>query len=158
MVALGLVRLIERHSDELTDGLVEKFFTSPRTRDLRKVPREELRGRCGEILQHLSEWLLSKTSSDIERRYYEIGVRRAEQGVSVSDYCWGIVLMKEHLWEFLQRQGFLKSPMEIYGELELLRLLDQFFDRALCFAVEGYEDRPQWQGADAMEPETQPHV
>jgi hypothetical protein len=31
------------------------------------------------------------------------------------------------------------SPIEIYGEMELLRLLDQFFDRALCFAAEGYE-------------------
>jgi hypothetical protein len=25
--------------------------------------------------------------------------------------------------------------------MELLRLLDQFFDRALCFAAEGYEQR-----------------
>jgi hypothetical protein len=37
------------------------------------------------------------------------------------------------------RQGFTPSPVEIYGEMELLRLLDQFFDRALCFAAEGYE-------------------
>ncbi|PYX18597.1 MAG: hypothetical protein DMG87_14015, partial [Acidobacteria bacterium] len=54
-----------------------------------------------------------------------------------------IVLTKEHLWEFLQRQGFLRSPVEIYGELELLRLLDQFFDRALCYATEGYEQHSQ---------------
>ena len=43
------------------------------------------------------------------------------------------------LWEFLQRQGVMCSPIEIYGEMELLRLLDRFFDRALCFAAEGYE-------------------
>lgn len=150
MVALGLVRLIEKHSDELTQGLIEKFLTSPRTTDLRKVPQDELRGRCAEILHHLSEWLLTKTGSDIERRYYEIGTRRAEQGVSLSDFCWGIVLTKQHIWEFLQRQGFLRSPVEIYGELELLRLLDQFFDRALCFAAEGYEDHPGWQNSRAV--------
>jgi hypothetical protein len=44
------------------------------------------------------------------------------------------------VWEFLQQQGFLRGPVEIYGELELLRLLDQFFDRALCFGTEGYEN------------------
>ena len=33
----------------------------------------------------------------------------------------------------------MNSPVELYGEMELLRLLDQFFDRALCFATEGYE-------------------
>ena len=33
----------------------------------------------------------------------------------------------------------LRGPLEIYGEMELLRLMDQFFDRALCYATEGYE-------------------
>jgi hypothetical protein len=27
---------------------------------------------------------------------------------------------KEYLWEFLQKQGFLRSPVELYGEMELL--------------------------------------
>jgi hypothetical protein len=75
----------------------------------------------------------------VERRYFDIGGRRAAQGVSLSDYCWAIVLTKEHLWEFLQQQAFMTSPVELYGEMELLRLLDQFFDRALCYATEGYE-------------------
>jgi len=35
--------------------------------------------------------------------------------------------------------------VEIYGEMELSRLLDQFFDRALCFATEGYEQYVQLQ-------------
>jgi hypothetical protein len=139
MIALSLVRLIEKHSDELATGLVTKFTKSPRTAELRKVPAEELRNRTYEIFQHLSEWLLTKTGADIEQRFFEIGQRRAQQGVSVSDYCWGIVVTKEHLWEFLQHQGFLRGPVEIYGEMELLRLLDQFFDRALCFGTEGYE-------------------
>jgi hypothetical protein len=38
------------------------------------------------------------------------------------------------LWE-----GFLRGPLEIFGEMELLRLLDQFFDRAICYTAEGYE-------------------
>ncbi len=146
MIALSLVRLIEKHSEELSDGLLKKFANSPRTADLRKVPPDELRLRTYEIFHHLSEWLLTKTGSDIEQRYFEVGQRRAQQGVSVSDYCWGITMTKEHVWEFLQRQGFLRGPVEIYGELELLRLLDQFFDRALCFATEGYEQQMREHG------------
>jgi len=139
MIALRLVRLIEDHSDELAQGLLEKFRSSPRTQDFSNVPAQELRERVHEILYHLSEWLLQKKDSDIEKRYREIGARRSAQHVSLSDYCWAIVLTKEHIWEFLQRQGFLQSPLEIYGELELLRLLDQFFDRAMYYVTEGYE-------------------
>ena len=49
------------------------------------------------------------------------------------------MLTKEHIWNFLQREGFLRGPLEIFGEMELLRLLDQFFDRAICYTAEGYE-------------------
>ena len=41
------------------------------------------------------------------------------------------------------------SPVEIYGEMELLQLLDQFFDEALYFATEGHEQYiPLWKGPD----------
>jgi hypothetical protein len=139
MIALRLVRLIENHSEEVTDSLIDSLTSSVHTADLRKVPAEELRLRLNEILGELNSWLLTKSAHDIELRYRQIGERRAAQGVSLSDFCWGIVLTKEHLWEFLERQGFMRGPVEIYGELELLRLLDQFFDRAICYATEGYE-------------------
>jgi hypothetical protein len=69
MIALTLVRVIERHSDELAAELVTKLGTSPRTADLRKVPVNELHRQIEEILQHLSEWLPTKTGHDIEQQF-----------------------------------------------------------------------------------------
>ncbi len=143
MIALRLVRLVEEHSEELADGLTRKLQTSPRTGDMKKVPPEELRRRTREILQNLTEWLLTKTSADVEVRYAQLGARRASQGVALSDYAWAIVITKEHIWDFVQRQGFLHNPVQMYGEMELLRLMDQFFDRAICSAAEGYESQIQ---------------
>jgi len=60
MISLSLVQLIERHSDELATELIAKLETSSRTSDLHKVPVEELRRRIQEILQHLSEWLITR--------------------------------------------------------------------------------------------------
>lgn len=139
MIAVRLVRLIEVHSEVLTEELLAKFQTSPRTADLQKVPLHELRARSSEILRHLSEWLLSKAEADIEGRYREIGALRASQNVSFSDFCWAIVLTKEHIWDFIQQHGFLQGPLEVYGAMEFLRMLDQFFERAICYAAEGYE-------------------
>jgi hypothetical protein len=139
MLALRLVHLIESHSDELADGLIRKLHTSDRMRDLRRVPSAELHARCHEIYRNLSSWLLNKTEADIEQTYTPLGARRAQQGVSLAHLIWAILQTKEHLWDFLDREGLPGSAQDVYGELELLRQLDQFFDRAIFFAAEGHE-------------------
>ena len=82
MIAVRRVRLIEQHSDELTEALLGKFQASARTSDLKKVPEHELRARSHEILCNLSDWLLSKSDLDVGRRYREIGSLRASQNDS----------------------------------------------------------------------------
>jgi hypothetical protein len=140
MIALRLVHLIESHSEELAEGLTKKLLSSERTRDLQKVPANELHHRCHEIYRNLSEWLLNKTEHDIEVVYKGLGARRAAQGISIASLTWAILLTKEHLWTFLEWEGVHGGLHNVFGELELLRLLDQFFDRAVYFAAEGYEE------------------
>ena len=139
MIALRLVRLIENHFAELADGLTRKLLSSDRTRDLHKVPAHELHQRCDEIYHNLSDWLLSKTDHEIESVYKSLGARRAHQGVPLAALTWAILLTKEHLWGFLESEGVYGGLHNVFGELELLRLLDQFFDRAVYYATEGYE-------------------
>ena len=139
MLAYRLVRLIEKHSDALAAGLLHRVQASEHTRDYRKVPAEELKQRVYEIYRHLGDWLLGKTEFDIEQRYREIGACRAEQGVPLSQLVWVIVLTKENLWEYLKNEAGMERPVEVFGELEMLQLLDQFFDRAIFYASMGYE-------------------
>jgi hypothetical protein len=140
MIALRLVRLIETHSEELAEGLTQKLLSSDRTRDLRKVPANELHHRCHEIYRNLSDWLLTKTENDLEVVYKALGARRASQGVSMAALTWAILLTKEHLWSFLEWEGVHGGLHNVFGELELLRQLEQFFDRAVYHATAGYEE------------------
>ncbi len=140
MIAPRLVRLIETHSEQLAQALLKKVQNSPRLSDFhRKVPPHELRQRAYEIYRNLEDWLLAKTEEDVEHRYTAIGARRAAQGVPLSQLILAIVTVKEHLWEFLLREGMADRPVELYQQLELLQLVDQFFDRAVCCAARGYE-------------------
>ncbi|MGA8492930.1 MAG: hypothetical protein WB711_21085 [Terriglobales bacterium] len=139
MIGLRLVRLIERHSAEIAKNLTQQIRTSPRTSSIRKIPEIEVQSWTQGLLQHLSEWLLNKTGSDIEACYRELGAARASQDVRLADVCWAMTFTKEHIWSFLQKQGFPRTPVELYGEMELLWLINQFFDRAICYIVEGYE-------------------
>jgi hypothetical protein len=140
MLTHRLVRLIEAHSEALASELLEKVQQSEYTRSYCRVPGEELRKRVCEIYQHLGEWLLARTDSDLERRYRDIGARRFCQRVPLPQLIWAIILAKQTLWEFLSWESVPDRLAEVFGELELLKLLGNFFDRAGHWAATGYED------------------
>ena len=139
MLAYRLVRLIETHSDVLAASLLKKVQDSPITKAYIDIPQEELKQRVSEIYRHLGEWLLGRSEVEVETRYLEIGARRAHQGVPLSQLTWAIILTKENLWDFVKEEMPPERALEIFGELELLRLLERFFDRAIYSAGVGYE-------------------
>lgn len=138
MVAIRLVRLIERHSDELASDLVDRLRHSSRTVSYLQLPKEDLHKDIVGLYRNLGDWLLNKTETDVEYRFTQLGARRAEQSIPIADFVWAIVITKENLWRFLQMQGGVDRIVELFGELELMQLIDQFFDRSLYYAMLGY--------------------
>jgi hypothetical protein len=140
LLAYRLVRLIENHADHLADGALKRLQDSEKTRSFAGGgPAEDFREAVHEIYTHLGEWVLGKSEEEIARRYTNIGRRRAAQGVLLSELNWAIVVARENLWEFLKAEDTLERPTEVFGELKLLQLLEQFFDRAIYYAAVGYE-------------------
>ncbi len=140
MVALRLVRLIESHSEELADTFVQKLVTSDRTKSYRKLPMHELREAALHVYKNLGEWLLSKTESDVELRYRELGLKRVSEGVPLSEFMASMLMTKEHLWAYLRREAMSDGALQLYGELEFLQSLTTFYDRAIYYASVGYEE------------------
>jgi len=143
MLSNRLVRLIETHANALALNLSEKVQASTQLGDYHKVPTYELNARVYDIYHQLGNWLLERKEEDIEHRYTAIGIRRAAQGVPLSQLIRAIVLTKQNLWEFLKRESAVDSPIEVFGAQELWQLLDQFFDSAIYYAALGYEHRPK---------------
>src|SRR5271165_2219945 len=140
MFSYRLVRLIESHADELASGLEKRVEASQQVTHFRDISAQELRERVYEIYRHLGEWLLGKNELDIEQRYRDIGARRVQQRVPLSEVIQVIVLTKENLWDFLKGESVKDRAVEIMGELELLQMLEMFFDRAIYYAAVGYEE------------------
>jgi len=141
MLTYRLVRLIEDNSEVLSGSLLERVRNSPMLAEYRNVPDADLKDRVQGIYSHLGEWLLTRKERDIAQRYTEIGARRAGQGVPLSQLAATIVLTKENLWEFLKHKSMAEGLPGVWGELEMLQLLDQFFDRAIYYAAVGYENQ-----------------
>jgi hypothetical protein len=139
MLATRLVHLIESHADLLSQNLIKKLENDPRCADLRKVSAHELRARTYEVYRNLGDWLLGKTEHEVEQVYSQLGERRAAQGVAFSHFLYAMIATKEHLWRFLEEEGMVAKPVELFGEMELFRMIDEFYDRTLHYAAVGYE-------------------
>ena len=139
LLAYRLVKLIENHSDGLARSLHARYRQCGKCSAYANVPATELTEKVYDVYHHLGEWLLGKTEADIEERYLEIGAQRAAQGVPVSQVVWMICLVRENLWDYLQKHAELERPAEIFGELELLEMLDKFFHLAIYYASLGHE-------------------
>ena len=140
MLAHRLTRLIETHSDQLVQNLQERIHRSTRCDEYQRVDSTELKQLVSGIYSHLGQWLVTKTEADIEHRYTQIGAQRAEEGVSVGQLVWCIMLVKENLWEFLRHHENLENTPQLFGEIVLMQMVDQFFDQAIYYAICGHEN------------------
>src|SRR5579862_1296457 len=161
MLGIKLVRLIEAHSEALSQGVVNVIRASERTSDFKAIPREDLQRRVGEVYRNLGEWLLQKTEGDIALRFKAIAARRVAEGIRLPQFIWALMLTRDHLLHFLRHEAFADNVVALYGELELHQLLDQFYDRAVYHSIVGYEEagakaRPvrDLRGADPALPAT----
>jgi hypothetical protein len=139
MLGLRLVRLIEKHSEDLGDSLTAKLLASDRTLGYRTIREDELLAATISVYGHLEAWLLTKTDSDLERHFMEMGARRAKQGIASSQLAWALMMSKRQLWAYIYRESGVDKAFELYSELEFLEMLDSFYDRAVFFALVGYE-------------------
>jgi hypothetical protein len=139
MMLYRLVRLIEGNAQALAACLLDRVQNSEATPDYENVPPEELKERVHEIYRHLGDWLITKDESDLAQRYLKIGARRAQQKVPFNQVLWAITLTKDNLLEFLKKESLPDRPVEVFGELEMMQMVNHFFDRAIYYAAIGYE-------------------
>jgi hypothetical protein len=140
MLLPWLMRLIETHAEELTEKVVEAVRTNPRTTFLHEVSEAELKRRGFDLYHNLGRWLAEKSEAEIEATYRENGRRRFREGVPLSELIYALILMKQHLWEFIRKNDLPETATNIYGEQQLEMMVGQFFDRALYHSVRGYEE------------------
>lgn len=146
MLGMKLVRLIERHSETLSRQLAEEIRRSERTSDFHRIPAEDLRLAATDVYRNLGDWLLQKTEGEVARRFKTIAAQRAAEGIRLHQFVWALMLTRDHLFQFLRREAFADTIVELHGELELHQLLNQFFDRAVFNGIQGYEERAHIKG------------
>ncbi len=134
-----LIVLIESHAEELTRGTVQKLQTSPHTPSYRNLSFNDLYAKVFEVYNNFGRWLLEKADSAIQSEYCDLGEQRLKEGIPLNEVIWALVLTKRHLHGYVSAWALADSAVELYRRQEFDRMIGQFFDRAICYTVEGYE-------------------
>jgi hypothetical protein len=139
MFSSRLVAMIEDHAEQLTAGLIADIQRDPRTGGYHTLPPLELHNRAFEVYRNLGKWVTRGSESEIATSYADLGRRRRQEGIPLADVIIALMLTKDHLLEYVRTSGLPESALDLYQELELIRVVSQFFDRAIYRTVQGYE-------------------
>jgi hypothetical protein len=140
MISERLVKLIEDNADILTKNWLQDVRQNPTTPTYQKFPEEKLYQRAHFVYSQLGHWISRETSKGEVHSYYEkLGEERFNEGFALYEVVSAIILLKRHLWLHILSDGQLSTAFELYQSLELNNRVVLFFDRAVYYAIIGYE-------------------
>lgn len=151
MIAARLLELIEIHANGLTSDVVRDLMTNERTRGFRAVRPQELEQRLFQIFNHLGNWIGDPTSAMVQSEFTDWGRRRFDQGISLSEIVYAVIVLKQHMARYILDNGLVDAsfplvdhdyvlPMHLSSLQDLNTRVSQFFDEAIYHLARGYED------------------
>lgn len=142
MVYSKLVKLIEDNADELSQRLVHDLLSREETKGYRTISEDLVRDRVRDVYSKLGSWLETEkhASGEIRKVYTELGKKRFREGIPLHEVILAFMLIKRHLWLYVQEKQFFDSAYELYQALELNNRVVLFFDRVIYFVTMGYEE------------------
>lgn len=141
MIYSKLVKLIEDNQKELTNRSLKDLQEREETKRYRSVQPELLAERVSDVFSKLVYWLnKERRAVDLQKYYTDLGKRRFNEGIPLSEVVLAFMLLKRHLWLFVTEKQFFDSTYECYQALELNNKVVLFFDRVIYFTIRGYEE------------------
>jgi hypothetical protein len=143
MLAARLVRRIEDHAEELTRAVLNDLASNPRTPSYHRFSSKELHDRVYDVYHHLGRTLGEESEAVIQANYNALGRRRFADGIPLQEVVYALILSKYHLRDYIRASGIVDSAVDLYQEEDLHIRVGRFFDKAIYFTVQGYEEALQ---------------
>jgi len=152
VIGAKLVELIQVHAPRLTSDIARDLTTNQRTPGFRRVRPQDLEQRIFQLLHHLGNWIGNPHSEKVQIEFTDWGRRRFDQGIPLSELIYAIIVIKQHLRQYIRDNGLIDAafphvesdyvlPLHLHSLQELNALVGQFFDEALYNLACGYEER-----------------
>lgn len=144
MISQRLIEQIHESANRLTNDLIERLQTDPRSIAYRTIPRDRLIALKDDLYLHLGGWLSTRSKSAIKSRYVRLGRERYLEGIPLSELIFALSMTKSMVVDFIRHCAPGRAE-ELNLEYDLVVSIGEFFDEAIYFASLGYEDANQAQ-------------
>ncbi len=142
MFYLQLLEIIKDNANELSRRTCKDLLSMDETKGYRMFSYEVIYERVFDVFNRLSSWLGldNHTASEIQKVYTELGRKRYREGLPLHEVVLAFMLIKRHLWVFIQEKQFFETTYEFSQALDLNNKVVLFFDRVIYFVTMGYEE------------------
>jgi hypothetical protein len=140
VLSARLLDRIDRNWERIAAEVIAHCRRDARLRKYHSLSDAEIRERARDLVRNLRLWLEGMPEEDLHRRYQELGQRRFRAGVPLHELVLMIQLIKRKIATFATEQNPSLTALELYEEMELLRVLGRYFDHVVHSAAEGYEE------------------
>jgi hypothetical protein len=140
MISEKIIAMIKENAGMLTDRLCKDLLSREETKGYRKLDKDLVYERVYDVYSRLDSWLEgNKVKGEIRSHYLKLGSQRYHEGIPLSDVIMALMLIKRHLWLYVQELNFFDSSFQLMQALEFNNRVVLFFDRAIYFTAIGYE-------------------
>ena len=135
-----LIQFVEDRFEEITKRVVTDLFNREETKGYRTLSEEKLREHLQDVYKRLGSWLDpdNYTREEIRKVYTETGRERCLQGIPLQDTLMAFMLIKRHIWLYVNEMKLFDSISETNKSLEFNNSVVLFFDKVLYYTAVGY--------------------
>ena len=137
----NLIDLIEKNADMVTRSWLHDVRQHGDTLGYHRCNEKKLYDRAYAVYSQIGKWVSRETTKeDIAKYFKAMGRERRKEGFKLDEVVYALILEKRHLWLKVLSSGMLDTALDMYVALELNNRVVLFFDRAIFYTVQGYEE------------------
>lgn len=140
MISTKLLKLIVNNEDRLAKKWSDEVRKTEYMKTYQHFSEEVLIKRNKRFFEQLVKWLEEEGSAKslIGAFFVTIGKDRYKEKFPLAEIIYGVFLAKKVFWSVIVSEAFLETTVEVYGALEALTIIYNFFDQGTLYITRGY--------------------
>jgi len=136
----AVILIVEAHAEKIAERYVERLRKEAGMEAYALKSDRELKDHVRRAYEEIGTCLDDPGHPVLQDHFRETGRRRRKEGLPLVQVVRAVQIARIVLWQYVLEQGVFDSTANLYQGLNLYRQVVNFFDRAVLYTIEGYQE------------------